>query len=268
LNQIYNKRNGEHQLSSILRALKKLENEPRHQEESKYLENQFVPSAEIGAQPPVSSIFIMVIGGGFVCGLVILAGWWLFSENFQTRPVVPASVPQVQKSPASLQNFNKEPIPATEEKIFLKTPEEQKATVQTREAEPTGLEKPVVEVISQEDVLSAEKQTPEEVSQVQEISNLKENEAVTKPAEKPLMASAGTKEIPTATVKIEVPKLDDPGIKLQAVTWSRTPQKRIAVINNRILREGDMVSGYLINIINQDDVVISRDAEKWKITFH
>ena len=56
-------------------------------------------------------------------------------------------------------------------------------------------------------------------------------------------------------------------MKLQAVTWSKAPQKRITVINNRILREGEMVSGYFINTINPDDVVLTLDGEKWKLLF-
>ena len=61
--------------------------------------------------------------------------------------------------------------------------------------------------------------------------------------------------------------LNDPEMKLQAITWSKDPQKRIAVINNRIMRQGDVVSGYRIDTINQDDVVLSDAGEKWKLLF-
>ena len=61
--------------------------------------------------------------------------------------------------------------------------------------------------------------------------------------------------------------LYDPEMKLQAITWSKDPQKRIVVINNRILHQGDAVSGYLIDTINQDDVLLSDAGEKWKLLF-
>ena len=56
-------------------------------------------------------------------------------------------------------------------------------------------------------------------------------------------------------------------MKLQAITWSKDPQKRIVVINNRILRQGETVSGYRIDTINQDDVIINDAGEKWKLVF-
>jgi len=260
-------------LSSILRALKKLENEPRHQEESPPLENKFLPSADTGTQSKASSMFIMVVAGGIVCGLVILAGWWLFSEKFQTPPAVPyskISLPdsRLNESPASSQSSNEEPIQAVEEKKSIDAPEIQKITEQLRETEPAILEMPVKQIIPQEDVFPAEEQIPAETVQAQETPNLKINEQAIQPAEKPLVVSAGPRVIPAKTLEVEVPRLNDPDMKLQAVTWSREPQKRIAVINNRILREGDLVSGYLIKTINQDDVVLSRDGEKWELAFH
>ena len=258
-------------MSSILRALKKLENEPRHLEGSRHLDSKFVPLADIGTQRPVSSIFIMVIGGGIVCGLVILAGWWLFSEKFQSPPAVPSPIfrldSRLDESPAPSQDLNKAPIRAVAEKQTIETPETPKAAEQVREPGPASLEKPTFQIIGQEDALPAEKQTPEETVPAQEIPSLKTNEHFAQPAEKTAAPSDSTQATPVKTVEVEIPKLNDPDMRLQAVTWSRAPQKRIAVINNRILREGDMVSGYFIISINQDDVTISRDGEKWRLLF-
>ena len=258
-------------MSSILRALKKLENEPRHLEGSQHLDSKFVPSADIGKQRTVSTIFIMVVGGSIVCGLVILAGWWLFSEKFQSPPAVPPQIPRLDsrldESPTPSQGLNKAPIRAAAEKKSIQTLETQKTAEQFREPEPANLEKPAFQTIGQEDALPAEEQTTEENVPAQKIPSLKTNEQFTLPAEKTVAPSDSTQLTPVKTVAVEIPKLNDPDMKLQAVTWSRVPQKRIAVINNRILREGDMVSGYLINSINQDDVVISRAGEKWKLLF-
>ena len=84
---------------------------------------------------------------------------------------------------------------------------------------------------------------------------------------RPLMSAPDPVVIPAKPTAVEIPKLKDPDMKLQAITWSRTPEKRIAVINNRILREGEVVSGYLIRTINQDDVIMSLDGIKWKLLF-
>ena len=68
-------------MSSILRALKKLEKEPRHLEEPRTLESKFVSLADTGPQKRSNGLLIMIIGAGIACGLVVLAGWWLFSDK-------------------------------------------------------------------------------------------------------------------------------------------------------------------------------------------
>ena len=102
---------------------------------------------------------------------------------------------------------------------------------------------------------------------VQNIPSPKTIEQVIQTVEKPVAASVSIPKAQPKTVEVEIPNLKDPGMKLQAITWSKAPQKRIAVINNRILREGETVSGYLIKTINQDDILLSLDGEKWKLLF-
>ena len=82
-------------MSSILRALKKLENEPRHLEENQPLDSKFVPLADTEPQRTYHGIFMVVLGGGIVCGLVVLAGWWLLSEKPHPPP---AATQQVSRS--------------------------------------------------------------------------------------------------------------------------------------------------------------------------
>jgi hypothetical protein len=262
-------------LSSILRALKKLENEPRHLDESRHLDNKFVPLADIGTQRPISSIFIMVVGGGIVCGLVILAGWWFFSGKAQapiseTQKISLPDSKLAEISPAPSMDLNKKRVETvTEEagKLSLETSETKKKVEYVRATETVGLVESFPHVTDEKDISSAERQTPEEVAPAQVIPNLKENEQRLQISEEPVIISENPPATPEKTAEVEIPKLNDPDMKLQAVTWSRVPQKRIAVINNRILREGDMVSGYLIISINQDDVVISRGGKKWKFFF-
>ena len=262
-------------MSSILRALKKLENDPRHLEESRNLENRFVPLAEIDSQRRVSSIFLMVVGGGIVCGLVILAGWWIFLGKGQF-PISEISKVSLQDSklaeisPSPIENLNKHPEKtATEEtgNISLPPPETKKVE-NVRETETAGLPEPTFHIAGEKNILPAEIKAIKETVPAQEIPNLKENEPATPPDGKPSIDSTVPQVVPAKSVAVEVPRLNDPDMKLQAITWSKESQKRITVINSRILREGDIVSGYLIKTINQDDVVLSRDGEQWKIVFH
>ena len=261
-------------MSSILRALKKLENEPRHLEGNQPLDSKFVTLADTGPQRSLSSVLMMVLGAGIVCGLVILAGWWLFSEKGQPPPAVTQKVSQpgsnLDESPAPSLDLNKAPAFAVSENSQISSmegPATPETAERITEQEPASLEESSYQVIDEKGVSSTAAKTPEATVMAQDAPSPGTNDQVTQPAEKPVVDSVSIPAAPAKTVTVEIPKLKDPDMKLQAVTWSRTPQKRIAVINNRILREGEMVSGYLINTINQDDIVLSLDGKKWKLLF-
>ena len=227
-----------------------------------------MPLADTATQRPVSSIFIMVIGGGIVCGLVILAGWWLFSDTFQPPPAVTKNIPRLDSRQDESPGPSQEAVSEKPEKLSMEVPETPKAVEQVRETVPASLKETALRVAGPEDALPVAEQTPEKTFPAQETpTGLKTGEQVTGPTEKPVVASYSGPATPTKTAEVEIPKLNDPEMKLQAVTWSKTAQKRIAVINNRILREEEMVSGYLIETINQDDVVLSQDGTKWKLVF-
>jgi len=62
-------------------------------------------------------------------------------------------------------------------------------------------------------------------------------------------------------------KLNDSKIKLQALAWSSDAARRMAVINGRIVREGESMDGYQINQIRQEDVVVSDGRQSWSLEF-
>ena len=63
------------------------------------------------------------------------------------------------------------------------------------------------------------------------------------------------------------PRLDNATLKLQAIAWSNVAAERIAVINDRIVREGESVEGYSINQIRQEDVVVNDGDRSWQLEF-
>jgi len=58
---------------------------------------------------------------------------------------------------------------------------------------------------------------------------------------------------------------DDRRLKLQAIAWSAIPEKRIAVINDRVLREGSVVDGILVLRIDDSRVVVRENGLTWEI---
>ena len=63
------------------------------------------------------------------------------------------------------------------------------------------------------------------------------------------------------------PRLDDAKLKLQAVAWSNEAAQRIAVINNRVVREGESVEGFSVRQIRQDDVIVNDGTQSWQLEF-
>ena len=64
-----------------------------------------------------------------------------------------------------------------------------------------------------------------------------------------------------------LPRFSDSKLKLQAIAWAHEAPQRLAVINNRIVREGDSVDGYSIVQIRSEDVVVNDGTQSWRLEF-
>jgi len=195
-------------LSSILRALKKLENEPRHLEENQPLDSKYVTLADTEPQRKYPGIFMMVLGGGIVCGLVILAGWWLLSEKPQPPPAVTEQAfrtsSKLVESRTPALDINKAQVQTALEKPakpLMAQPETPEKIEQVREPEPAGLEKPAFRTIK-EDISSVEVQTPDKTVPTQITPSLKTGGQISEPAEKPVVASVSTPVSPPKPVAL------------------------------------------------------------------
>jgi hypothetical protein len=61
--------------------------------------------------------------------------------------------------------------------------------------------------------------------------------------------------------------IDNSQLKLQAIAWSDDAARRMAVINNQIVREGQTVDGFSINSIRKDDVIVYDGTRSWRLEF-
>jgi hypothetical protein len=59
----------------------------------------------------------------------------------------------------------------------------------------------------------------------------------------------------------------DPRIDLQAIAWAPEPEKSFALINNRILHEGQSFEGITITHIGKDDVSFREMGNEWRERF-
>ena len=61
--------------------------------------------------------------------------------------------------------------------------------------------------------------------------------------------------------------INDSKLKLQAIAWSDDAPRRLAVINNHIVREGETVDGFSITNIRKDDVIVNDGTTSWRLEF-
>jgi hypothetical protein len=57
------------------------------------------------------------------------------------------------------------------------------------------------------------------------------------------------------------------GFALQAISWSDQPDRRIAVINGSILKEGEKIKEYTVFEIHRDDVIFQHQGQRWRLDF-
>ena len=62
-------------------------------------------------------------------------------------------------------------------------------------------------------------------------------------------------------------RVDDSKLKLQALAWSDDSARRMAVVNGRIVHEGESVDGYLIVDIRSDDIIVSTGGKSYLLKF-
>lgn len=86
---------------------------------------------------------------------------------------------------------------------------------------------------------------------------------------KPLPAApaAAADNRPAAKPAATYDRIEDSKLKLQALAWSDEVTKRMAVINGRIVREGESVDGYRVIEIHEEEVVVNQDGKSWRLEF-
>lgn len=82
---------------------------------------------------------------------------------------------------------------------------------------------------------------------------------------KPEPASAPMEK--STPVKKEPALLQDGALIIQAISWSKTPSDRVAVINNTVVSEGDTVQDYRILSIAPDEIILERSNRKFRLSF-
>lgn len=274
-------------MSSILKALKKLEKEFPQQDEAVSWPQKIDTKKAISKRAKGTWLFNKFMSVFFVT-VILAAGVWLIlsqkplwmkgifpgiallNQNGQAGKT--ASIPvrkKVKKGPVpvsrtetvqekqpshSVSKISRQDLPQKDtgavkygEKSDRIKKVDQKMPAHVRKASENSL-KPVSRSLSETEISRPGLHK-------RETSALKE---VEKPG--PDKMSEDTKSIPARVT-------DDSRLELQAIAWSIDAKKRIAVINGRVVREGATIEGVSIARIGKDEVVVLEGKELWKLVF-
>jgi len=262
-------------LSSILDALKKLEKEatPQH-----------YPLAPAGAGRKVfaSKSVIRIVGVVCICiGVIGFAVYYQKSPEKMPEPL-PGDVTPVVKSEA--QETPKPVAALDEQKTPFPLPSMSQDRISTASAgkpetivagDKTTTKPKLLEDGNHTGEIKAEKRRVVELKEAQEESPVAgkafqepESQLLTKKKDKPDSIDASSKKALTREKKpLPMDRLEGVSFKIQAISWGETPQERLTVINNKVLREGDSLEGYQISHINPDDIVLRRGDKMYQLDF-
>lgn len=228
-------------MSSILKALKKLEDDHSQTDGQVYWPRKIGTSKTIRRWEINSGRFAFILWGLIAIIVVSAAGWFLLylkrPNESQSVAVVPAgkSVPEVPpRKPSAAANVSKPRSAARTSTIRKRRPPAPRRTQNMR-------------------------RTPRPATAPAKTSKNFVSKKSTTIRQTPLKPAAA----PSAGIPILTSDL-----KLQAISWSPDPANRIAVINGNILREGAALEGYSINRIAEDEVLLRKGAEEWKLVFN
>ncbi len=270
-------------MSSILKALKKLENEhPSSGYDQPWLKDIYEKEAFFDRLKGNLTTYRQryVIGTAVLltfivsAAIIFKAGYFkktaapLLSEKQQVEAVIPApSLQNITQTPSA-----STPVESSKPKLFYAQRTEKQNLPSTLPAQETG---EILSASKQAQVLSPAAKTlvvplrqpvrPQAAIKASKSLSDFQPGKDTQTGKEVSVLKVSQSSKPDRTVDKKI--LNDVNVKLQAISWSENPVKRLAVINNSIVRQGDRVGSYIVTQINIDDVLVRQEKEIWILPF-
>ena len=220
-------------MSSILKALRKLEEETPRYGESQPYPVDVKQTVENGVNKKQQYYKLFLIG--FSAIVIVSASLFLLTRQTASKGKIP---------PGSI--------------------------VVVRKAIPARPKKENIKIASVPD-LKQRKKRAKSSDRIKKKENLSGSRQVKIPASKKMLKekSYGDNRTKPKPARSAIPfkSAGGSGLKLQAIAWSSDSKERIAVVNGRILREGSSIEGTLIIRIDKNDVSFQKGGEQWKQKF-
>lgn len=263
-------------MSSILEALKKLEQEKEEKDQDFDWPQPVNTQGALYGRLKRGSAYKPALAGFVLC-LMLGASAYLLTHTYdsgkkedqRTLPPVSASnsVEKADRAIAAIPAFSQEQPMATQEPDPVSTESQ-------REPDPAPMEEDMMSDASA-DVAAMDTTgiTPTR-EEIQDKTISSENPLAAmvevKPDEAPAELDPEMAELLARIPADLLPpkKMVESGwLTLHAISWSDDPERRIAVINAQIVKEGRRLDGALIRRIERDYVVIEKNGEQLMLPF-
>lgn len=254
-------------MSSILKALKKLENEAPEQSkvqfwsQKKYSQKTIHMRAKGGLrlikQHIIIILFVMIlaVGGGLI-----------LSRKPPEKVLAPIARTEI-KPTKHIRSPEKRALPQNVAQIeppAKKDIKKSEPNTKPRNIPPAPVRKPLQEIPA---LIEKTKTKPEERIRSPEKSAVLQDLSQIEPQEKKGVEKAEQNKEIERFSSLPVKQTNDSGLELQAIAWSSDPKNRIAVINGRILREGESIERVQVTHIGKDNVIFKDGRNEWRQVF-
>lgn len=266
-------------MSSILNALKKLENEMAQQSS---LLKEIDPKKTIRRKTIGTWLFYSLISALFTAAILIGGGWLILQQkpalmkllspsaekkSEAPRPIAakkqelpPQPVP-VQTPPVKIPSFPAQPLP-----VKPAAPESEEEIIILPKKKVGRAPQPI-----QEEIVPAAPPITDDSAEIAKIEQEIEQAIQEEPKEdikEEVKKEVKPPDTPRAPDKAGVaPEKQIQGLAIQALVWSVDPKRRMAVINSQIVHIGDMLNSFRIKDIGSDYVILQEGGQDWKMKF-
>jgi len=253
-------------LSSILKALKKLENEFPEKRETRFWQQTkpkgMLTRKDVSGGLGFKKNFFLILASLVIAFSIGLA---LNLKPWRKKPTL---VSKIQMPPPAVLSAPEKEV--SEKDSVRKSPPLETATKDTQPIK--GPPKKTSEsygAVGSNGLSSVEKTdtkptTPLSVSKekTSRPEKLQQQTVSEKPGEK-----HGQQTNAEWTAAIPVKQTGESKLELQAIAWSSDPKSRLAVVNGRVVREGESIDSVHIMHIGKDEVIFKKGGEEWKQLF-
>jgi hypothetical protein len=279
-------------LSSILKALKKIENQAADQPPLRFWRPQNhlfkADNEQITSRLRVKKRHIIILAGIVIA---VGAGWAISRKFHERKPKLIAikealhrdSVhpPKQKEAPPDNKSFSGKPARFPEKKHAIPgstaLPQKSARLPEKKIAASDGVQKTLtsrMDVNKFKPIGNAVKTVPPPAHKSQKntpgsfnnktgaLKQVQKETVIEKPGEKP-----GQRTTSDRFESLPVKRSNQTKIEIQAIAWSDDPKGRLAVINGLILRERESIDNAIVLYIGKDSVIFRKEGEEWKQMF-